>query len=151
MKDSGTVPVPPSAKAKPRSDSGAFKKPRPARPASQVERTAKTAKFVTAEPTTTDLGLGEDGLLPNLVLEEPEKEETADEQAKQSSPVLLIAAVVFSFAVSAALLLFPTDTGSQTTGTDTEQDPRSIIREHYTGTGFLQLYQEELRLALRAR
>lgn len=118
------------------------------------KRSVKRATFVTVDPAETNIHLGDDGKLPELVLNKtakPEDEETADSSGKP--PWVMIAALVGSLGVSVLLLFAPIGGGSGETRE--QKSARDVLKDYYISNTFnpnapLEDYQNVLRQAIQA-
>lgn len=118
-------------------------------PEKKEKKRPKVAKFITDSPGNMLVKLGDDGHLPELMLEEGEARAASETQAKQSNPLLLIAAFCFSLGMT-ALLLFMDAEGFGTGGGDVAEANRKIA-EYYGAEGEeIKPYQAYLRLARQA-
>lgn len=113
----------------------------------------KVARLVTAEAAQSTLKLAADGQLPHLQLQEIEKKDRIQGKSKSVSPLLLVAAWVFSVVVTVVILLFNSGDTSDVTTNDKLDALAAIEKEYFTapaGTE-LQPYQIYLREAHQAR
>ena len=112
---------------------------------SPAQRKVKVAKFVSGGATNSRINLGEDGQLPEFVVEEGAKHETAPSESQTSRPLVLAIALCLSAAVS-VLMLF-VDTEPQQSKSQRKLLARQHLAEYYIGDG-TQPYQELIRQAL---
>jgi hypothetical protein len=129
-----------------KSSAPAAKKTR--RSSSKPSREARPARFIAGENAETRVELGHDGQLPVLRLDEAKGVEVDLKNARDSNPWLLVAALFFSFGMS-AVLLFVDMTGAPTEQT-TKKSARSDIEFYYLAGVQPKPYQELLRKALQA-
>jgi hypothetical protein len=122
----------------------ARRKPKPAE-----RKEPQVAKFISDRAGAPLVKLGEDGQLPALELAELATEQPQERRQKSSSnPLLLYAAIGFSFAASLGMLLIPTNAG-RTTSSSAQVEARDALREFYGREGEpLATYQQLLRQAL---
>jgi hypothetical protein len=92
------------------------------RSSSGPAREARPARFIAAESSETRVELGHDGQLPVLKLEEATHIDVDDRNTRDSNPWLLVAALAFSFGMSAVLLFV------DTSGTPAEQTTKTSAR-----------------------
>ena len=125
--------------------------------ASPSQRTAKAAKFVTGGATTTRINLGEDGQLPELVVEDKEKPKEQTETQQTSKPLVLAVALCLSVAFSVAMLFLESE--SKPAASRGKAAARREVAKYYLGgnqdpmseeTKPLFEYQRLLRKALSA-
>ena len=113
----------------------------------------KVARLVTAEAAQSTLKLAADGQLPHLQLQEIEKKDRVLGKSKSVSPLLLVAAWVFSVVMTVVILLFNSGDTSDVTTNDKLDALAAIEKEYFAapvGTE-LQPYQIYLREAHQAR
>lgn len=122
---------------------------RPRRKPKPGEKQPQIARFISDRSGAPLVKLGEDGQLPALELAELAAEQPQERRQKPSSnPLLLYAAIGFSFAASLGMLLIPTNTG-RTTSSGSQAAAREALREFYGREGEpLVHYQQLLRQAL---
>lgn len=120
----------------------------------KVDRSVKRATFVTVDPAETNIHLGEDGKLPELVLNKtksPEEDEAASTSGK--TPWAMIAALVGSLAASVLLLFAPVGEGP--VERSEQKTAREVLKDYYIRNTFNpnappEEYQNVLRQAIRA-
>jgi hypothetical protein len=118
----------------------------PATPAASP-REANSARFIAANPTERRIDLGADGRLPELVLQEGTKTEQPA-ATNSTNPLLLIAVLTVSFALTATILLLDTET--RRSESERQADARYELSVHYSQSARrLEPYQEQLRQALQ--
>lgn len=118
-------------------------------PSAKPLREARPARFIAADSSATRVELGHDGQLPVLQLEEAARVETGGDGARASNPWLLVAALIFSFGMSAVLLFVDTDRAPAEK--TTKRSARLEIEMHYTAPAAVpQRYRKLLREALQA-
>ena len=109
------------------------------------KRKRKAARLLSGETAETWLPLGADGQLPELVVKDEQQAETQKRDTSESNPLLLVAVLVGSVAMS-LLLLFVPEEGPGNTGTLT--DSLQALETSYIGKGDLKPYQLLVRKAL---
>lgn len=111
-------------------------------------RERKSAKLITSASDNTRLTLGADGQLPELLIKEANTTEKRPKEEQESSPVLLIVALVVSVSMSVLLLFIPTQGRSSQTDV---ADSIAALQEHYIGSRQpLEPYQLLVRKAIQA-
>lgn len=133
-----------------------FTTPRPApvasaspRPSARPSREARPARFIPADASATRVELGHDGQLPVLQLEESSRADVDPQRNTQTNPWLLVAALVFSFGMSAVLLFVETDRAP--TERATKRSARTALETYYlTPATQPQPYRQLLAQALQA-
>lgn len=132
-------------------------KPQPTPPAaapSTPNRSVQRAKFVTVDPAETNIQLGADGNLPELVLQKNRSPEEEDEAtAAGKTPWMMIIALLVSFGASVMLLVVPMGDGPAESRD--QRGAREVIADFYIRNTFNpnappEEYQNTLRRALRA-
>jgi hypothetical protein len=152
-------PLPGAAEASPKPKDPATRTPAPGRrdggggakrKSRSGERKPAVAKFISDRAGEPLVKLGEDGQLPALSLSELAEEQRQERaQKKQSNPLLLYAAIGFSFVLSLGMLLIEPSGPRTTTGE--KSAARETLREFYGKEGdALEPYQVFLRQALVA-
>lgn len=123
--------------------------PSPLRASRSEKKAPKVAKFITDSPGNLLVKLGEDGHLPELTLEEGQVRTASDAQEAKSNPLLLIAALCFSFGMTGLMLFMDMeDTG----GGGKRAEASQKIVDYYGGEDEeLKPYQTHLRRARQAR
>ena len=116
---------------------------------SKPSREALPARFIAADASETRVELGHDGQLPILQLEEATRIDVDQQNASASNPWLLVAALAFSFGMSAVLLFV--DTSGAPAERATKKSARSDIEMYYSRpVAQPQQYRRLLREALQA-
>ncbi len=112
----------------------------------------KVARFITEQAAQSGLKLAEDGKLPELHLQEGEKDAKADAKSTSVSPLVLVGALVLSVVLSIALVLVDTG-GAPPSKLQALDVARKAIEEDYFGSldprAVLEPYQVLLREAQR--
>jgi len=106
------------------------------------------AVFKTADTAKSQVHLGADGRLPELHLEEGIITEKPTEEKKQTNPLLLMAVLGFSVAMSMLMLFY--EGTAETTADQAKIEARRIISEVYVNGNPLEPHQVLLREALQA-
>lgn len=154
------VGAPPTESAPPRTKPApppaAPPKPGPETPVattqSPSQRQAKAAKFVAAGAVKSRINLGEDGQLPELVVQEgKETTKQPTEKSESSKSLLPVAALSVSVVLSLLVLLIPSGSGER--ATPKKEAARQQLKQYYIGKDreTLEPYQIKLRRALIAR
>lgn len=118
-------------------------------PATREQRRPRRARFISADPTATNIELGADGRLPELRLAEAAKKERAGQSEQKSSPWLMV--IVLAVSVGLSVLMLFVDTQPAARASDSAAQARRRIEEHYIGeTQPFRPYQIKLRAALQA-
>ncbi len=114
------------------------------------KRSRTIARFITDGPGDPLVKLGEDGHLPELSLHEAKAGERTEAGAKQSNPVLILAAVGLSFGITILMLFM--DVGNFGNREEEKAKARREIMEYYGDEGESpKPYQKHLREARLAR
>ena len=103
--------------------------PQKAVPARADKKQPTVAKFITDAPGDLLVRLGDDGHLPELTLDEGQTRAQSETRAKESNPLLLIAALCFSLGMTGLMLLVDVeDSGGSGRGW---QEANQKIAEYY--------------------
>lgn len=121
----------------------------PRRSPSLPSREARPARFIPADVSATRVELGHDGQLPVLQLDEVTQVDAEGQNARESKPWFLAAAVAISVCMSVALFLVDADRAPAERAT--KQSARSEIEMYYIAPAAQsQLYSQLLAQALQA-
>lgn len=114
------------------------------------KRTKSIAKFITDGPGDPLVRLGADGHLPELKLQEGPARDLPDNEPKKANPLLLVGAMLFSAAMSVAMMFldFGESSGSAVAKADAR---RQIVMYYGDERGNLKPYQLLIRDARQAR
>ena len=115
-----------------------------------VDRRGQAARFIVDHAAETQLQLGADGRLPQLLFETPEAEvEQQKQETHDSNPLMLIGVLCFSVTLSVILLVFePPESASSSAA---QAQARAHIKQNYFGReGQVLPYQRLLRDAYSA-
>ena len=113
-----------------------------------TRRERKVARLVTSGQEVSKLTLGADGQLPELVIKETAATEKRKTEEQESSPLMLIVALLVSVSMSMLMLFVPTESRSSKADV---ADSLAALQEHYIGNKQpLEPYQLLIRKALQA-
>ncbi|MFM7072012.1 MAG: hypothetical protein ACKO38_09500, partial [Planctomycetota bacterium] len=124
----------------------------PVPPPQPPARISQTARFIAADPSALRVQLGADGKLPELLLEDADKQQetVAEEKPQSSPPWLLMGVFAISIAMSLAMLFMEVD-GGGAVGQRSQVLARTQLKQLYTGDyPPLAPYQQRVRQALQA-
>jgi hypothetical protein len=124
----------------------------PVPPPQPPARISQTARFIAADPSALRVQLGADGKLPELLLDDADKQQeaVAEEKPQSSPPWLLMGVFAISIAMSMAMLFMEVE-GGGAVGQRSQVLARTQLKQLYTGDyPPLAPYQQRVRQALQA-